>query len=92
MSTQPKKDSFSEKDFVEEVMRFRELFGSRLFWAKPADIRQKAVDGLAFMYLNLDGSITGEALARVVRLFDSNLTEYTRREILAITHGMAGKE
>jgi hypothetical protein len=51
---------FTEKDFLEELSRFREACGSKTFWARPEEQQAAMISGLAFLYLNLgndDGSM-----------------------------------
>lgn len=75
---------FSPSEFNEQVCNFRELMGDKTFWDKPENVRQRAIDGLVHVYLNL-GNDNGIALSpeelRISALsLDVTLTEYSRRE------------
>jgi hypothetical protein len=80
--------TFTEKYFFEEVRRFREMFGDKTWWAKPEEMRDKCVDGLALVYLNIeneDGSrITDEQIKRWASIFEATTMEYERRKMMLL--------
>lgn len=76
--------SFTEKYFHDEIVRLRQAWGTKDFWAMSDEKRQKMIDGLSFVYLNIvneDGSTpTSEQIEQWAGIFQSTLTEYSRRE------------
>lgn len=72
--------------FHKEVMEFRKLFGNLDFWAKPPEKRKIAINGLAFVYLNIDCP-TPEDVQRCADLLDATLAEYSMREFKMIMLG-----
>ena len=72
--------------FYSEILAFRKLMGDKSFWERTPDQRQKAIDGIAYGYLNLtqpDGSpLSQEDIEQAADVLDSTLTEYTRRDNL----------
>lgn len=81
MNTPP----FTKEEFVTELLRFRDLFGQKSFWARPSVDRQAAIGGLTFIYFNLDPSVDTEPIAVSLK---AALYEYILREGLMMTHGM----
>lgn len=79
--------TFSFEQFMEETSRLRALMGNKEFWAKPAEQRQKAVDGYGFCYVWLDpdqapaGSDKANTAAMI---YESTMNEYMRRECYAL--------
>lgn len=71
--------------FRQEIVRFRELFGSKTFWAKTPEQRQVAINGLAFVYATIKASAT--EMADAANLLDNTLTEYNRREMMLYLSG-----
>ena len=61
-------------DFLVEVVRFRQLFGSRDFMKGPAETRDAAVSGLGHLYLNAEGITSKDG-----ELFAMTMDEYARR-------------
>lgn len=83
---------FSADEFRTELGRFRELFGSKSFWARPQVNRQAAVNAIGFMYLNLNPSLPSDELDRLQVQWSSAIDEFTRREILCAVSGLLGPE
>lgn len=73
---------FTRADFLREFHAFRQLMGERTFWAKPFGVREKAVKGFSFVYLNAD------LLPEDVTTFDSTLQEYGARERMSFMAGL----
>lgn len=67
---------FTRADFIREWAAMRELMGSKTFWAKAPEDRDRAVKGFAFLYVNAD--ITDDDK----QTFASTMHEYTRRETM----------
>lgn len=72
------------KYFFSEICNFRKLMGDLTFWEKTKEQRQKAIDGLTYVYLNLtqdDGkALSSSDIEMAANILDSTLTEYTQRE------------
>lgn len=83
---------FTAQEFWTELLDFRALFGQRTFWARPQWQRQAAVNAMGFLYLNLRTDVPEDEMKKIQTQWSAALYEYTRREILAIQHGLAGKE
>lgn len=66
---------FTRQQFLDQLLLFRELMGSKSFWDKPENIREKAVKGFSFVYFNADLSLPSDA-----SLFEGTLLEYSKRE------------
>lgn len=71
---------FDRNQLLTELVEFRKAFTQRSFWRRP-EVRQQALNGLTFVYLNCKGA---EDLAD---LFQASLTEYGVREFYALTKG-----
>jgi hypothetical protein len=65
---------FTRQDFLRELLAFRDLMGSKTFWAKSEEIRNLAVRGFSFVYFNADLQPVD------ISFFEATLTEYARRE------------
>jgi hypothetical protein len=82
--------TFKESDFHTEIIRFRELMGSKEWWNKSLAQRDACIRGLSILYLNINndnGSApTQEQMNEWAFLLDATLTEYSKRAI------MLGKE
>ena len=80
--------TFTEKYFLEEVIRLREMFGDKTWWVKPEAQREKCIDGLAIVYLNIeneDGSkVTPEQIERWAAIFESTVIEHERRKMMLL--------
>lgn len=80
--------TFTEKEFFEEIHRFRQHLGDKTFWAKTPEQRQAMIDGLSFMYLNVmndDGSFPSrEKIDQWGNIFNQTLSEYTRRDSMTL--------
>lgn len=74
--------SFTQAEFMEQVLHFRELMGSRAFMNKSDSEQQKAIDGLAFAYASLELSTPVEQVNRCANVLDATLTEFTRRKAM----------
>lgn len=68
---------FTREDFFRELAVFRELMGSRDYWAKPPRQRDIAVKALGFVYIN--AAIEPEDITT----FCATMEEHTRREVYA---------
>ncbi len=77
---------FTEKDFLEELSRFREACGSKDFWAKTEEKRDAMIGGLTFLYLNLgndDGSLPDrDQIDKWGNWFADALENYNRRKTI----------
>lgn len=77
--------NFSISYFKEEFVRLRGLMGSRDFWNKPDRVRQSALDGFGFVYLNLyndDGSaLTPDQIEHWANVYSATIAEFQRREL-----------
>lgn len=65
---------FSRKDFMEQIMHFRDLMCSADYWQRSESTRDCAVRGIGFVYTN------AEILPEDITLFCSTMAEYQRRE------------
>lgn len=77
--------SFTEQYFFDELLRLRQAWGTKDFWNLPEDKRQKMLDGLGFLYLNIvndDGSKPDkEKIDEWATHYQATMTEYSRREL-----------
>lgn len=78
---------FTEKYFLEEVVRLRREMGTKTFWQRPREQREAFLQGLAFVCLNIDNEDgtppTGEQLEKWARIYKATTDEYNRRELYA---------
>jgi hypothetical protein len=79
-------NTFTEKEFQEEIHRFRQECGLKTFWAKTEEQRQAMISGLTFMYLNLvtdDGKLPGkDKIDLWGQWFSDALDNYNRRQAI----------
>lgn len=80
--------TFTVKEFHEQVLEFRKMFGDKRFWAKSSAQRNTAQEALSFAYLFLEKSTPQAEINRCASLLTQTLTEYSRREMMMIEHGM----
>lgn len=79
-------NTFTEKYFLEEIHRFRELLGQKSFWeqANSEEVADRAIRGLSFVYLNLvneDGTLPNQSqIDKWANIFDAAIGEYNRRK------------
>jgi len=77
---------FTEKYFYEEVVRFREFMGNKLWWALPESKREACVSALAYVYLQIqndDGSNPNrDQIEKWATVFGSVTAEYERRKTM----------
>lgn len=71
---------FTRRQFFDEILRLRDLMGSKDFWSKPEDYRDRAIRGITFVYLNADLQ-DGD-----IGTFNATLMEYSRRETFSLLH------
>lgn len=64
--------------FRQEVVRFRELMGSKAFWEQPFEKRDRATYTLGLLYVCFEG--TPEENEDVITLYTATIDEYYRRE------------
>lgn len=79
---------FTETYFFQEVCRFREMMGTRSFWKLAEGQGEAALNGLGFVYLNVDNEDgskpTIEQIEKWARIYDSAILEYHRREFMML--------
>lgn len=73
---------FTRQDFFRETLNFRELMGSKTFWAKSPEERERAIKGYGFVYTNCPVE------EDVASIFVSTMTEYTKREGMMLFAGL----
>lgn len=75
---------FTEKEFFEEINRFREACGTKTFWARTEEQQHAMISGLTFLYLNLgndDGSLPDkEQMVKWGQIMSQALENYDRRK------------
>ena len=79
---------FTVEQFQQQVVEFRQMFGSKPFWAKPAEQRKIAIDALGFSYLFLEPSTPKPEVERCADILSQTLGEYTTREFKLIQLGI----
>jgi len=65
---------FTREDFFRETLNFRDLMGSKSFWAKTDEERDRAVRGYGFVYTNCPLEQV------IITTFCATMQEYTKRE------------
>ncbi len=80
--------TFTVPEFHQQVVEFRQMFGNREFWKKPADQRRVAVDALSFAYLFLKHDTTAEDIQHCADLLSQTIGEYQQRELKLIELGV----
>lgn len=66
--------------FKEQCCEFRKLWSDRAFWDKTADHRQRAVDAIGYVYLNL-APTSPDDTQFAADIYSSTVNEYQQREI-----------
>ena len=61
----------------QEAVRFMNLMGTKTFWALPIEQRQRAIEGLGYVYLHTEGSTDLS-----FPVFDVMVREYEKRSVL----------
>jgi len=62
---------------LDELVRFRRLFGDRTFWQRAPEAREGAVRGLFYSYLNAQDLTDGD-----MSTFQATMDEYRMRELM----------
>lgn len=65
---------------LDELVRFRRLFGERTFWQMSLEAREGAVRGLFYSYLNAKDLTEGD-----MSTFQATMQEYRMRESMVIS-------
>jgi hypothetical protein len=82
--------TFTEKYFREEICRLRTAWGNKDFWQKTDEQRERMLDGIRLVYLNIeneDGSKpTTEQIENWAGLFEATMFEYERRKMYVNFH------
>lgn len=82
--------TFTEKYFLEEIVRLRQLFSDKTWWAKTEEQRDNCLKGLSLVYLNIeneDGSkVTSAQIEKWANIFESTMVEYEQRKTMLILH------
>jgi len=79
---------FTVEQFQQQVVEFRQMFGSKPFWAKPAEQRKIACEALGMAYLFLESSTPKPEVERCAELLTQTLGEYNTREFKLIQLGV----
>jgi hypothetical protein len=81
---------YSFTEFCAEVCKLRGYMGDKTFWAKPDEIRRKALDAVTFMYMRLD--VTEGELNSAADILFGVLDEYERRLELVHKYNLTDHE
>ncbi len=76
--------TFTEKEFLAQIVEFRRMFGTKDFWALPVDKREVAVSALGHAYLFLDGTLPQEVIERCAGIYSATVEEYNRRGFMML--------
>jgi len=79
--------TFTVKEFNEQVVEFRRMFGDKKFWALPSAKREVAQKALGHAYLFLEPSTSQTDVNICAEHLSNTLTEYNRRELMLLTAG-----
>lgn len=79
----------SSEYFMSEICAFRDLMGSKSFWAKSAEHRELALKAISILYLNFKSDNPREK-EDVINIFIATTEEYTRRESMLMVRGLLG--
>jgi hypothetical protein len=80
--------TFTVEEFNKQVVEFRQMFGDKRFWAKPAASRKIAIDALSFAYFFLEKDTPQSEVERCADILHQTLGEYQMREIKLIEMGI----
>lgn len=76
---------YTEKYFCEEINRLRKKMGDRSFWEIEKDKRERYLDGLSLVYLNIlndDFSNPDQTqIDKWASIYGATMDEYRRREL-----------
>jgi hypothetical protein len=81
-------EHFTVEQFQQQVVEFRQMFGSKPFWAKSTEQRKVAYEALGFAYLFLEPGTPKPEIERCANLLMQTLGEYTTREFKLIQLGI----
>ena len=79
---------FTVEQFHQQVVEFRQMFGNKTFWAKPAEQRKVAIDALGMAYFFLTPDTKQEEVNRCADLLKQTIGEYQTREFKLIQMGV----
>lgn len=76
---------FTCQDLRNEILELRSLMGTKDFWAKSSEHRERALKGLGHMYFTYDSKNMSEyEIQQLANQYMSILGEYQRRELMVL--------
>jgi hypothetical protein len=82
---------FTLEYFFSQIVEFRQMFGTKSFWARPIEQREQACFAIGYMFLNLmaeDGSPLAEKQnLHSSQVYDATMREYSSRESILMLSG-----
>jgi hypothetical protein len=72
---------FTVEEFNQQIVEFRQLFGSKEFWKQPVEIRDLAVKGMGHVYFNTV-CVKPDDRKYIAGIFTSTVSEYVRRGVM----------